>query len=199
MSDIDQTFGAYTIDNLTFLEEGKFTRINEVIRAKSIELTSGKSDIEKVSAISKFISSDFKMGPFDSHVFRKRTASEIYDSKYITGCSDTALVFIVLSRASGIPTKYVETLLEDWLAGKTPAIPVEGHIFVDVKLNGKWFAYEPLRGFTPNDKYILRGNNYVEVGKGLDFSEIYLKTGGGYSNGPINLQSIEPLKMLRKN
>ena len=187
------------IEDLTFLEEGKFTRIDKAVREKALELTSKKGDQEKVSAISKFILSNLEMRPFDLSVFRKRTGSKIFESGFSTGCSDTALVFIVLSRASGIPTRYVETLLEDWLTGKIPENPVEGHIFVDVRLDGRWFAYEPLRGFTPNDKYTLMGNNYIEFGKGLDFSEIYLKTDGSYSSEPVNLQSIEPLKMLRKN
>ncbi len=185
------------MDDLTFLEEGKFTRIDKAVREKALELTSKKGDQEKVSAISKFILSNLKMRPFDLSIFRKRTGSKIFESGFSTGCSDTALVFIVLSRASGIPTRYVETLLEDWLTGKIPENPVEGHIFVDVRLNGRWFAYEPLRGFTPNNQYVLMGRPYCEVGKGLDFSEIYPKTEGGYTNKPINLQSIGPLKKLK--
>jgi transglutaminase-like putative cysteine protease len=185
------------MDDLTFLEEGKFTRIDKAVREKALELTSKKGDQEKVSAISKFILSNLKMRPFDLSIFRKRTGSKIFESGFSTGCSDTALVFIVLSRASGIPTRYVETLLEDWLTGKIPENPVEGHIFVDVRLNGRWFAYEPLRGFTPNNQYVLMGMPYCEVGKGLDFSEIYPKTEGGYTNKSINLQSIGPLKKLK--
>ncbi len=187
------------LDDLTFLEEGEFTRINETIRKKALELTAGKSDKEKVFAISNFLLSNLQMKPFDLSIFRKRTGSEIFESGFSTGCTDTALVFIVLNRASGIPTKYAETLWVDWLSGKIPAKPVEGHIFVDVKLDGKWFAYEPLRGFTPNNQYILMGRHYSEVGKGLDFSAIYLKTESGYSSKPINLQSIEQLMKLRKN
>ncbi len=187
------------LDNLTFLEEGRFTHINKAIKEKALELTSGKGDQEKVSAISKFLLSNLEVRSSDLNIFRKRTASKIFESGFSTGCSDTALIFIVLSRASGIPTKYVETLLVDWLSGKIPKIPVEGHVFVDVKLSGRRFAYDPLQGFTQNNQYILMGRSYSEVGKGLDFSEVYLKTESGYSSEPISLQSIEPLKELRKN
>jgi transglutaminase-like putative cysteine protease len=187
------------LDNLTFLEEGRFTHINKATREKALELTSSKGDQEKVSAISKFLLSNLEIKSFNLNIFRKRTASEIFESGFSTGCSETALIFIVLSRASGIPAKYVETLLVDWLSGKIQEMPVEGHVFIDVGLNGRWFAYDPLQGFTPNNQYILMGRPYSEVGKGLDFSEVYLKTEGGYSSEPINLQSIEPLKELRKN
>jgi transglutaminase-like putative cysteine protease len=187
------------LNNLTFLEEGKFTHISKAVREKAFELTSGKSEREKVATISKFLLSNLEIKSFDLNIFRNRTGSKILESGFSTGCSDTAIVFIVLSRASGIPTRYVETLLADWLSGKMPEMPVKGHVFVDVKIDGGWFAYEPLRGFTPNNQYVLAGMQCCGVGKGLDFSEIYLKKESGYSNETINLQSIEPLKELRRN
>lgn len=63
----------------------------------------------------------------DVDVFRKRTRVEIISDKYITGCTDAALVFIVLDRASRIPTKYVETIDVEWL--EKGGSSIEGHVY----------------------------------------------------------------------
>ncbi len=99
-------------------------------------------------------------------VFRKRTAQEIIKDGFVTGCTDWALVFIVLTRAKNIPTKYIETIRRRWLdEGKDNEI--EGHIFAEVYLNDKWYIIDP-------DQAVIRGwyDRWVIYKKGLDSWDI---------------------------
>ncbi len=82
---------------------------------------------------------------FDKEVFRKRTGAQIIQDKYITGCSDAALAFIVLARASGIPTKYIETIDVKWL--EKGGNPIGGHVYAKVydELQDKWVWVDPMR------------------------------------------------------
>jgi len=191
------------IDDLTFLEEGRYTARTDIVRSISEGLTD--SDNNPWSAISDYIFNmrDYKnwlyiSTPFlsqqlkkrhNERVFRKRTASEILESGYVTGCTDRALVFLVLARELGIPARYVETFEEQWLHEDTRKI--KGHIFVDIFVYGQWRAYEPIKGFIKDNVYTLSGNRYIEVGKGLDFSEVYIKEDGEYRLQPINLQCLD--------
>ncbi|MEM3841467.1 MAG: transglutaminase-like domain-containing protein [Candidatus Micrarchaeaceae archaeon] len=187
------------INSLTFLEEGKFTMIDDKVREIASKMLS--ADIKsELGAISKFVSSlDYK--PSSKIDFRHRTGSQVLASGYSTGCTDDAIAFIVIARSLGIPARYVETLEEDWVSGKDRSDVIQGHIFVDLFIKGKWVAYDPRTGFTKSNKYILATRNgemaYKEIGKGLDFSEVYLKELDGYRATPINLQDVEKLKAFK--
>lgn len=188
------------ISDLSFLEEGKFTGIDDYVKEVAQKVITSEQPSTALKEISEFVTS-LKSREHTEGDFRKRTASEILRSGYSTGCSDTALAFIVLARYAGIPTRYVETVQEDWIDGKTAFYPIEGHVFVDVLVEGRWLAYEPISGFTPEGKYLLKRNNskvYAEVGKGLDFSEVYPLENGEYGKSPINFQNIEIIKKFRK-
>jgi transglutaminase-like putative cysteine protease len=80
---------------------------------------------------------------YDSGVFRKRTGSQIIEDNYRTGCTDDVLAFITLARASGIPTKYVETIDKDWL--KEGGSPIMGHVYAQVydDRKDKWIWVDP--------------------------------------------------------
>lgn len=183
------------IEDLTFLEEGEYTKKTDYIRKISEDLK--KSTRTVWSAVSEYVANLKNNDSDKRNVFRKRTASEILESHYVTGCTDTALAFIVLARELGIPTRYVETFDEQWLQDKN-AKGIQGHIFVDILVNGQWKVYEPKNGFTKGNDYIMNGRRYFEVGKGLDFSGVYLKEKEVYSPEPINLQSLdEAIKIFK--
>ncbi len=174
--------------NLTFLEEGEYTKRDGRVREIAERLR--KSDRTPWGAVSGYVSGLRNDNSKKDSEFRVRTASQILESGYVTGCTDTALAFLVLARELGIPAKYVETFDEKWLQDAN-ADGIQGHIFVDLQLNGNWRAYEPKKGFTPDNDYVMDGRKYVEVGKGLDFSQVYIKEDGIYRSVPTNLQSLD--------
>ena len=190
---------AFMLEDLTFLEEGEYTKRDDVVRdiARDIGRQPGSvlDNIGMYVANIRYKKSDEN---FDKNkVFRKRTASEVLDSKYVTGCTDVALAFIVLAREAGIPTRFIETFDKNWLKNLDPH-NISGHIFVDVLVEDKWRVYEPKTGFTKNNEYLFGDKEYVEVGKGLDFSEIYLKENGIYRKESMAIKSSEDMRIIGK-
>ncbi|GEM_PF-2973613 len=178
------------IEDLTFLEDGEYTTRSNVIRSISEELK--QSTRTPWGAVSGYVA-DLRYDNYNKdNAFRKRIASDILESGYVAGCTDVALAFIVLARELGIPTRYVETFDEKWLQD-TNAHGIQGHIFVDVLVDGQWKAYEPKKGFTKDNNYTMNGRRYIEVGKGLDFSGVYIKENGVYRPEPTSLQSLEQI------
>ena len=121
------------IEDLTFLEEGEYTKRNYLVRKIAKELK--QSDKTLWGAISRYIAGLRSNDSNKSEVFRRRTASEILESGYVTGCTDIALAFIVLARELGIPTRYVGTFDKQWLQDTNATGIHIGHIFVDIQLN----------------------------------------------------------------
>jgi transglutaminase-like putative cysteine protease len=114
----------------------------------------------------------------------------------VIDCTDVALAFIVLARELGIPTRYVEAFEENWLKNQKNYDPkfVSGHIFTDVFVHGKWNSYEPKHGFITANEYIHIERKYVVVGRGLDFSELYLLEGDAYKRKSTQLVSTEDMR-----
>lgn len=81
---------------------------------------------------------------FDNSVFRKRTAGQILKDGFITGCTDSDLVFVALARASGLSVKYVETIDKSWL--KKGGGSIQGHQYAEVydEEQKKWIWVEPM-------------------------------------------------------
>ncbi len=183
------------IENLTFLEEGEYTAKTNLVRNIVNELA--QSTRTPWGAASGYITELRDDDSDKEKVFRKRTASEILKSGYVTGCTDTAVAFIALARELGIPTRYVETFDAEWLRNAN-ADGIQGHIFVDVLVDGQWRAYEPKKGFTKDTDYTMNERRYIEVGKGLDFAGVYIKENGVYRPEPTNLQSLDEAIRLFK-
>lgn len=101
--------------------------------------------LEKVEQIFNKIRS-FGLKKFDDKVFRKRTAARIIEEGYLTGCTDFALTFIALARASGIPAKYIETIDGEWL--KEGGESYQGHIYSQIydRKKEKWIWVDPMGG-----------------------------------------------------
>lgn len=142
-----------------FLQPGKQTEITQSI-AKIAGNIDGE-DFAFVDNANKWIAENIRSerGPeIKSKVFRKRTADQIIQDGYSTGCTDKAIVFISLARAKRIPTKYVEAV-------KIDSDGSEGHVFAEVLLYGKWAMVDPERG---NYKKDVNYQGYDIIAKGTD-------------------------------
>ncbi len=107
---MDQILGSEIEKNEVdkYLFSGSQTQITPEIERIISEIEG--TVLEKTQKILEIGPTLVKMNDFDEKVFRKRTGAQIIQDKYITGCTDAALAFIVLARASGVPTKYIETI-----------------------------------------------------------------------------------------
>jgi hypothetical protein len=183
------------IEKFTFLEEGKFTMQDNIVKEVASSLMHPPNLIHK--SISFYVSDLKHDDSKKNELFRNRTASEIIESGFETGCTDVALVYVALARAAGIPARYVETFNKKWIENYESG-RINGHVFVDLLHYGEWRTYEPNRGFIEYDGYFRKGNEFLEVGKGLDFSEIYLKNNGKYSVNSVSIKTFEHLSKLAK-
>lgn len=176
-----------------YLKEGKFTKFDKTIEKTLNEIENLKIERNISGKISYYLTNIMRWNnPQNFGEFRQRTASEIIKSGYYNSCSDRGIVFVTLARKAGIPTKYVETLEEKNLLEK-PEDLVSGHAFVEIFIEGRWRKYEPNNGFL-KEGYSLGEDKYIEVGEGLDFSNLRLNNGK-----TINLNSIDKIRKLRDN
>lgn len=182
-----------SIEKLTGLEEGEFTKRDEIVRKKAQKILIERSIY---GSISRYVANELVLENKKEGIFRRRTASEILDSGYTTGCTDSALAFLVLARQLGLPTLFVESFEKNWLLGDQKGI-IQGHIFIDLLMDGEWNSYEPKRGFC-REGYNLKEKIYCPVAKGVDFSELYVLKNGIYRKDPIELQTCEQLRKLAK-
>jgi hypothetical protein len=157
-----------------YLQSGEQTQFTTEVR--KITLTFEGDMTERVSQIFNWMDSlDLKKS---DKVFRKRTADQIVEDGYITGCTDAGLVFVALARASGIPTKYVETIDKIWL--KEGGSSVQGHIYAEVynEEDKSWTWVDPMRK--------MIGTQPIEDGR-VVFKE-------GLDSWSIGIKDFESLK-----
>lgn len=127
--------------------------------------------IEKVQKILDIGPSLVGSKEFDEKVFRKRTGVQILKDGYITGCIDAAILFTTLTRASGIPARYVETIDKEWLNNGGDSY--KGHIYAQVydESAKKWVWVDPMEqkviDSLPDGSVIFK--------KGLDSWDIGIK------------------------
>jgi len=129
-----------------YLEPGEQTKISPEIQriADSIE----GNTLEKAQGILNWGRDVIGRGEFtnrsyDKNVFRKRTAEQILKDRYLTGCTDYALLFITIARACGIPAKYVETIDREWL--EKGGTDISGHVYAQIydEEKGEWVWVDP--------------------------------------------------------
>lgn len=128
----------------TFLSEGEQAKITENIKNIATEFTG--EGLALIEEILKWVHKNLKTNDdseLKKELFRRRTADQIISDGFITGCTDNALAFIALARAKDIPTKYVETIRRKWLDIGDENM-IEGHIFAEVEINGKWHIIDPM-------------------------------------------------------
>ncbi len=113
----------------------------------------------------------------------KRTAKEIWESGFATGCTDYALVFATLARQLGWPTTFLNTAELGWLQrllnGENSNFHY-GHSFCECYFENRWMLVDPTcRKIMQNyslDKIELPynvgpGNVYVPYLRGLDLGK----------------------------
>jgi predicted transglutaminase-like protease len=157
------------IDN--YLKNGSQTEPSENIRNTAVNFKSvGLNLIFEILEWLKKNLKETKSTEEKNKLFRRRTAEEIIRSGMVTGCTDYALAFIALTRAKGIPTKYVEAIRNRWLDVGDEGF-IEGHVFAECFINGKWYVIDPQEGD------IKTGYQRFRVfKKGLDSWDIGIKS-----------------------
>jgi hypothetical protein len=140
-------------------------------------------------------------------MWRCRNTEQILDDRYCTGCTDSALIFMHFAEAlAGVPTIYVETIKKEslqglnFLRGKDLLGNLEGHVFCDAIIGDKLVPFDPSRGKTEvaNGSYIRdsmgKRIEYEVLGKGTDYTQVYLKQGNVFEKTPVSLQTKEEIK-----
>lgn len=153
-----------------FLKEGEQTKITEAVRRVSGSIPG--EGFEYVLNLLSWLQKNLEYKPHDPKLFRKRTASQILEDGFATGCTDYGLAFAALARAKKIPTTYIEALENRWL--KEGGSTIHGHVFASIFVNEKWYLTDPTRGtISVSDR--LSHEKYVVLGKGLDSWDIGIK------------------------
>lgn len=158
-------------DELNFLEETEFTEVTPKVQIIVSRFNEDRP-WRDASMYMKGMETEYNIRGLK----RQRSCKEILKSGFLTGCSDRAIVFRTFMLALGIPCRIVDTLEEDWVNVAFEGV-IRGHVFVEFFYKDRWIVYDPSRGFTEGNDYILNRKKHVEVGKGLDFIQIYLKKG----------------------
>jgi len=124
-----------------YLTPGKQTAITPAIQQLSSTIQGGTLD--KAQSVLGLVKK-LQVKKFDDKLFRKRTGDQIINDGFVTGCTDAALAFVTVARASGLPTKYVETIDRKWLTEGGGSIG--GHIYAQVYDEQKksWIWVDPL-------------------------------------------------------
>lgn len=122
----------------------------------------------------------------DENKFR-RTAKEIWKSKFTTGCADYALVFATMARQIGIPTSILETADKHFLdefSLNNNIKNYKGHFFCECFYNEEWVLVDPtfnkiIRNYDVNNIILPYHNGErfkaylreVDFGKGRDIDK----------------------------
>ena len=103
------------------------------------------NSIEDIHLLDRAFFSYFKREENGTEKFEK-TASEIFERKTVTGCSDIGLAITPILRYKGIPTVYLESAEINWLKDKQENNNkdiMSGHVFLEIFLNNNWYLYDP--------------------------------------------------------
>ncbi len=88
-----------------YLGEGEFTRAGEISRDIARQIK-GRYLVEGIDEFVRSLRYEKR-----EDLWRERTAEQIIDDYFLTGCTDAGLVFVTLARIKGIPAAYVETVI----------------------------------------------------------------------------------------
>jgi hypothetical protein len=141
----------------------------------------GKTPRDKLAGIGAWIDANLK---YDAKTFdRWRDVDKLVADKTFGGCADHAELFGAIARACGIPTVWVKSLDLDWIAWfrAHPDEPKSwnGHVFVEVHVDGKWRLYDASQKVLYEDydvrQRILPGHR-LAYDKGGDPYELLLST-----------------------
>ena len=161
----------------TWLKGGKQSRITSTIKSDAVKIE-GLSRREKLYRAKAYIRANFSYDNWHNGSAFKNTADDLFQRRVLGGCSDFALVELVLYRALNIPARMVVTANVDWLLGykRSPMSMTEGHCFVEVYLEDSWHLVDPVFGWLfdayrpdfpcyPHGEYFCRrGRDFWDMG-----------------------------------
>jgi len=126
---------------IKYQQAGKQTQLTPEIQ--QVASTYQGTVLDKTKQILAYLKS-MRATRFDESIFRKRTAGQILKDGFVTGCTDSDLVFVALARANGLSAKYVETIDESWLQKGGGSI--QGHQYAEVydEEQKRWFWVDPM-------------------------------------------------------
>lgn len=163
-------------EELKYLQQGEQTKFTPRITEIAFDIKDKSKDFnEMVKGIFDFVKSLSHNKENKNKIFRKRTADEIISSGFVTGCTDEALVFIVLARNMNIPTKYIETIDSDFFRknSKKNADNYSGHVYSSVfEKNKGWRVVDQTKSKIDAD---IAGDGRVVFKEGLDSWDIGIK------------------------
>jgi hypothetical protein len=174
------------LDRVDYAHPEKYLGLPETLGAKEAIAKiaagiRGATPRERLAGIGEWIDAHLA---YDAKAFdRWRDVPKIAADGTYGGCADHAEVFGTLSRACGIPTVWVKSLDLDWIAWFRlhPDEPKSwnGHVFVEVHLDGGWRLYDAVRKTLYEDydvrQRILPGHR-LAYDKGGDPYELLLST-----------------------
>lgn len=150
------------LDKILFLRQGKQTLNTQGTESIAKSISGGSKD--KIDKIISFVSS-LKYTGFNAKLFRKRTVDQIIKDGFTTGCTDSCLVFVALSRVCKIPAKYAETIDKIWLESGSDN-SIQGHQYAQVwiKEENRWVWVDPLGARFDTDTPEKEGRVIYKVG-----------------------------------
>ncbi|MFA5040353.1 MAG: transglutaminase domain-containing protein [Bdellovibrionales bacterium] len=166
-----------------FLHGDKQTQITEQVQAfaELVEARQGMGKLKEIFAIIKAV--DKRTGPYalPKHT---NTAEQILVEGRITGCTDCAIAFATLARATGLPAIIVDSAKKEWIEKGAPADLVEGHFFVEVFVDGKWLLVDSAKGilydnYKPKNKNLPEG--YIAFAKAASVFDMGLTGDKGHN------------------
>lgn len=102
----------------------------------------------KIESLFNWINYNLKFGDkeFNKEFRFQRVASEIWESKTTTGCTDYAILFVTFARQLGIPTTILHIAEKSWverLQQNKDYMHHYGHSFCECFYEGKWILVDP--------------------------------------------------------
>lgn len=133
-----------------FLSEKKLKeKLNKIKEKRESE----NKDTDTIECLVDFVFNELKLSTDKDFLSKQkfnRTAKEIYESGFFTGCTDKALLFATFAKQLGISTTVLHTVQKEWAnkfinnLGDTKMH--YGHTFCECFVNDKWILIDPTFG-----------------------------------------------------
>jgi hypothetical protein len=175
-----------------YLNSGEQTMPGEYITRNSHNInTHSDNHYENIISISNWIDDNIICNSCilnDKNKGSKTAESMVApQGKLAKGCTDFGTVFVTFARAKGYPTIFVDTYNISYLNELNLGncnLPISGHVFTNIYLDGEWKVYDPVAKRFMDPLYSDRcatgcyfnGENdnelYLVINKGLDLWDI---------------------------
>jgi hypothetical protein len=166
-------------DAAVWLEPGEQTKPSAAIydEARSIPRASGTMVVYHVL---RHMRKNFSYNRSYSGAMFTRPCTELFERRVLGGCSDYALVELMLLRVMGVPARLVITANLDWIQRykKDSISMTTGHTYIEAFIGGKWYLVDPTY-FELYDDFDLNNSWYprkqVFCMRGRDFWEMGIR------------------------